>query len=153
MTRSVFGSSLTAPACVPRFLGQRLDVRCVFLNRAASRNSVDLGMPNFVRAAATISAVTCPPEQRSRYRRNSSGQSSCSGSSEDEIMRDITVDRPVDQSHFECNVCPWKSHLKRKVLHFNLTQHIETTNGVSPYSNINRQQGWHGDRRQRLGRQ
>ena len=53
-------------------------------------------------------------------------------------MRDITVDRPVDQSHFECNVCPWKSHLKRKVLHFNLTQHIETTNGVSPYSNINR---------------
>lgn len=55
-------------------------------------------------------------------------------------MRDITVDRPVDQSHFECNVCPWKSHLKRKVLHFNLTQHIETTNGVSPYSNINRQQ-------------
>ena len=57
-------------------------------------------------------------------------------------MRDITVDRPVDQSHFECNVCPWKSHLKRKVLHFNLTQHIETTNGVSPYSNINRQPGF-----------
>lgn len=47
-------------------------------------------------------------------------------------MRDITVDRPVDQSHFECNVCPWKSHLKRKMLHFNLTQYTEITHSVSP---------------------
>ncbi|MGB3387074.1 MAG: glycine cleavage T C-terminal barrel domain-containing protein [Pseudaminobacter sp.] len=47
-------------------------------------------------------------------------------------MRDTTVDRPVDQSHFECNKCPLDSLLKRKVLHFSLTQTIEITQCVSP---------------------
>ncbi len=47
-------------------------------------------------------------------------------------MRDTTVDRPVDQSHFECKKCPLESHFKRKVLHFSLTQAIEITQCVSP---------------------
>ena len=47
-------------------------------------------------------------------------------------MRDITVDRPVDQSHFECNKCSPESHSKRKALHFSLMQPIELTDCASP---------------------
>ena len=53
MMRSVLRASVNAPSCVPRFMGRKPDARCVFLSRAASRNSVDRGMPNLSRTVAT----------------------------------------------------------------------------------------------------
>ncbi len=47
-------------------------------------------------------------------------------------MLDTTVDRPVDQSHFECNECSLESHLNRKALRFSLTQSIENNQCTSP---------------------
>ena len=38
---------------------------------------------------------------------------------------DIVVDRPVDQSHLECNKISLASHLKCNALHFSLTQIVE----------------------------
>lgn len=44
---------------------------------------------------------------------------------------DTTVDRPVDQSHLECNKISLVSHLKCNALHFSLTQIIENTQCAS----------------------
>ena len=41
------------------------------------------------------------------------------------------VDRPVDQSHLECNKISLASHLKCNALHFSLTQIIENTQCAS----------------------
>ena len=53
---------------------------------------------------------------------------------------DIMVDRPVDQSHLECNKISLASHLKCNALHFSLTQIIENTQcaslGFKPKSTV-----------------
>ena len=59
---------------------------------------------------------------------------------------DIMVDRPVDQSHLECNKISLASHLKCNALHFSLTQIIENTQcaslGFKPKSTAGHFHAW-----------
>ena len=56
-------------------------------------------------------------------------------------MLDTTVDRPVDQSHFECNKCLPESHLKRKRYTSISHKLLKTLSVRVRVSNVNRQLG------------
>jgi hypothetical protein len=136
--RSVLGSSLTIPSCVPRFLGLRLEVRCVFLNLATSRNSVERGIPySLTRSRDYLSChfpiTTAEQISKKLFRTYIVGMpvtiiKGFLGRNHTATL--WSIDRSINPI-WSVNKISLVSHLKCNALHFSLMQIIENTQCAS----------------------